>query len=109
VNSEPARNGVAAAAILSACLGCFTLAILSMAGDASKAVAGMLTFWRPTGPLSGVTTLAIAVWLAAWLAWHRRWRQKTVALARVTRVALTLLALGLLLTFPPFEDLLLGK
>lgn len=68
-----------------------------------------LTFYKPTGPLSGVTMLAIAAWLVAWLAAHRRWREKTLALARVTGVSLSLLALGLLLTFPPFEDLLLRK
>jgi hypothetical protein len=109
VNGEPARNGAAAAAMLSACVGCFTLGGLAVAGDASKAVAGMLTLYKPTGPLSGVSTLAIAVWLAGWLVWHRLWREKTIALKRVTGVALALLALGLLLTFPPFEDLLLGK
>jgi fluoride ion exporter CrcB/FEX len=109
VKGEPARNGAAAAAILSACVGCFALAILAMAGDASKSMAKMLTLWRPTGPLSGVSTLAIVIWLAAWLLWHRRWGERTIAMARVTSVALVLLALGLLLTFPPFEDLLLGK
>lgn len=109
MSGEPTRNGAAAAAILSACIGCCTLAVLAMIGDASKSAARMLTFYKPTGPLSGVTTLAIIVWMAAWLVFDRRWRQKSLAFARVTGVALVLLAIGLLLTFPPFEDLLLGK
>jgi len=109
MSGERAPNGPAAAAILSACVGCFTLAVIAMAGDASKSFAKMLTFSKATGPLSGVTTLAIAVWLGAWLVLHRRWRDKILTFAHVTGVALVFLALGLLLTFPPLEDLLLGK
>lgn len=109
MNGTPTRNGPAGAALLAACVGCFTLAVLATIGDASKSAARALTFYKPTGPLSGVTTLAILVWLAIWLIGHRRWRDRTVALARVTGVALVFLVLGLLLTFPPLEDLLLGK
>lgn len=106
---EQLPNGGAAAALLAAGLGCFVLAVLAAAGDASKAVAHLLTFYTPTGPLSGVSTLAIAVWLAAWVAAHRLWRAKDIAMGRVTWVAGILLTLGFLLTFPPFEDWLLGK
>jgi len=56
-----------------------------------------------------VSTIAILLWLAAWIAGNRLWRGKTVAIGKVSGVAFVLLALGLLLTFPPFEDLLLGK
>ena len=106
-NARP--NGAAAAAIVSACLGCFVLGVLAAVGDASKSVAKMLTFWTPTGPLSGVSTVAIVIWLAAWWVGHRMWKGKSLSLGKVNALAFTLLALGLLLTFPPFEDLVIGK
>lgn len=106
---EPVPNGAAAAALLAAGLGCFVLGVVAVAGDGSHALARLLTFYRPTGPLSGVTTVAIVCWLAAWGVWHRMWKGRTVALGRISAVAWVLLGLGLLLTFPPFGDLLLGK
>jgi hypothetical protein len=102
-------NGPAAAAILSAGIGCCALGILAVIGDGSAAAARLLTFYLPTGPLSGVTTTAILAWLLFWLILARRWRSKTVAIAKVNTVAFVLLGLSLLLTFPPFADLLLGK
>jgi hypothetical protein len=102
-------NGPAAAAILSAGLGCFALSVFAVIADASKLVAGWFTFYRPTGPLSGVTTTAIVLWLVTWFVLTRLWRNKAVAIAKINAVAFALLLLGVLLTFPPFADLLLGK
>jgi hypothetical protein len=109
VTQQPIPNGGAAAAILAAGVGCFALAVLAVAGDASKAIAHRLTFYVPTGPLSGVTTLAMVVWLAAWMLGHWLWRSQTIAIRRAALASLVLLILGFLLTFPPFEDLLLRK
>lgn len=97
-------NGPGAAAILSAGIGCFTLAVLAIIGDKYPAIKAMLVFYKPTGPLSGVTTLAIAVWISTWIALELLWRNRTVALTRVCLAAFTLLALGFLLTFPPIAD-----
>ncbi|MGO8814020.1 MAG: hypothetical protein ACLQVG_05045 [Terriglobia bacterium] len=108
---EEARlpNGPAAAAILSAGIGCAGLGILAVIADASKPIARGLTFYLPTGPLSGVSSVAILLWLAAWFILARRWRAKSVAIAKVNATAFLLLVLGILLTFPPFADLLQGK
>ena len=109
-SSQPSpSNGPVAAAILSAGLGCFTLGVFAIVADASKPVASFFTFYLPTGPLSGVTTTAILLWLFAWFFLARFWRNKPVAIAKVNIAAVLLLALGILLTFPPFADLLLGK
>jgi hypothetical protein len=99
-------NGSGAAAILAAGIGSFALAVLAFAGDKSAAVKSSLVFYKPTGPLSGVTTTAILIWLFAWGVLEWRWGKKTVAAARVITVALVLLGLSLLLTFPPIVDLL---
>ncbi|MHB1701025.1 MAG: hypothetical protein ACYCSN_13010 [Acidobacteriaceae bacterium] len=105
----PLPNGLAGAAILSAGAGCFALGVLAVAGDASKSMAHWLTLYKPTGPLSGVSSTAILLWLALWLILGRRWRSKTIAIARVNALAFVLLLAGVLLAFPPFEDLLLRK
>jgi hypothetical protein len=79
--------------------------VLAIAGDKSPAIKTMLTFYRPTGALSGVTTVAIVVWLAVWGMLEWRWGLKTVAAGRIAAIALGLLGLSLLLTFPPVVDL----
>lgn len=106
---EPAANGAVAAALLACGVGCCALGALAVAGDGSKRVASILNFYNPTGPLAGVTTVAIAVWLVAWAALSAHWRGKQVAFAKVSTAAFVLLALGLLLTFPSIGDMLLGR
>ena len=98
-------NGSGAAAILAAAVGCFALAVLAFAGDKSVAIKNDLNFYRPTGPLSGVTTVAILVWFVIWGILEWRWRNKTVAVRRTNAIALIILGLSLLLTFPPIVDL----
>jgi hypothetical protein len=108
VPQNPA-NGPIAAAVLSCAIGCFLLGVLAVAADGSKHLANALNFYHPTGPLSGVTTIAIALWLFCWAVLAARWRNKTLAFAKVSAFAFVFLALGLLLTFPPFGDLFLGR
>ncbi len=64
-----------------------------------------MNFYKPTGPLSGVTTCAVVLWLASWACLHTNWRNRNLAMARVSAIAFILLLLGLLLTFPPIADL----
>ena len=104
-NAPTLTNGSGAAAILAAGVGTFALAILACAGDKSAAVKNSLIFYNPTGPLSGVTTSSILIWLLTWGILEWRWRNRTVAAGRITAVALALLGLSLLLTFPPVVDL----
>jgi hypothetical protein len=99
-------NGTGAAAMLAAAVGCFALGVLAFAGDKSVAIKNSLNFYKPTGPLSGVTISAIVIWFAIWGILEWRWGRKTVALGRVNTIALVLLGLSLLLTFPPVVDLL---
>jgi hypothetical protein len=105
VPSTARPNGAGAAAILAAGIGAFLMAVFAILADQSAAIKSMMIFWKPTGPLSGVTTCAMVLWLAAWAILHARWRNHSVALTRVNAAAFTLLILGLLLTFPPIADL----
>lgn len=102
-------NGPGAAAILAAGIGSAALGILAFAGDASDAIGKMLNIYNPTGTLAGVTTLMIIVWLGSWFVLAKLWGTKNVAMGKVNILSFALLAVGFLLTFPPFIDLLQGK
>jgi hypothetical protein len=102
-------NGPGAAAILATAIGCFLLGVLALAGDALPAAARLLNLWNPTGPLSGVTFAAIAAWLIAWAVLSRLWAGRTIEMKRVGGASALMILAGLLLTFPPFMDLLQGK
>ncbi len=106
---EGIPNGRGAAAILAAGIGCAAVGVLALARDAFAPVAKALNFYNPSGPLSGVTTVAVVIWLVAWFILNRRWRDTNVAMGKANAAAFVLLAVGLLLTFPPFMDVLQGK
>jgi hypothetical protein len=101
-------NGPAAAAFLAAGIGSMTLGLFVILSEALKSVNNALNFYNPVGPLSGKTTIAIAVWLAAWIILHSLWKNKQVNFAGIFTASLILIILGLLGTFPPFFDLFGG-
>ena len=105
-NTGPVTNGSGAAAILAAGIGSFLVGLLAVLADTIPALKSLMIFYKPTGPLSGVTTVAIVGWFAAWAILDARWRKREVALGRVNAIALLLVVLSLLLTFPPIADLL---
>jgi hypothetical protein len=107
MNGQESRppNGSGSAAILAAGIGAFVLPLFAVAADKVPSIRQLMVFYKPTGPLSGVTTSAILVWLVVWAILNARWRGRNVAVARVNAVAFILLGLSLLLTFPPFADL----
>jgi hypothetical protein len=98
-------NGPGAAAILAAAVGCFALAVLAILADKSAPIKSSLVLYKPTGVLSGVTTGAILVWLFTWAILEWRWGKKTVAAGRIGAIALGLMILSMILTFPPVGDL----
>ncbi|MGC9159580.1 MAG: hypothetical protein ACP5FH_11380, partial [Terracidiphilus sp.] len=98
-------NGSGAAALLAAGVGALVLAVLAIAADRIASFRSAMIFYKPTGPLSGVTTSTIVVWLVVWAILDALWKRRTVALGRIAVAALALLVLGLVLTFPPMADL----
>lgn len=99
-------NGSGAAALLAAGIGSFAVAAIAFAADKSPAVKAAFIFYKPTGPLSGITTTGILVWLIVWAVLHVKWQKRTVALGAISTTAVALLILSVLLTFPPLADLL---
>ncbi len=103
---EEMPNGSGAAALMAAGIGAFALSVLAIATDQIAWMKSPMLFYRPTGPLSGVTTSAIVIWLAAWGILEWRWRKKTLRMGRIAAAAVSLLVLAVLLTFPPLADLI---
>ena len=109
VPADTLPNGPGAAAILAAGIGSAALGVFALAGDAFPAINKFFAFYKPSGALSGVSTVAMIVWLVAWYVLARRWSNATVAMGKVNVAAFLLLAVGVLLTFPPVMDLIQGK
>jgi hypothetical protein len=102
------NNGPAAAALLAAGIGSLALGLFVILAEALNSVKNALNIYGPVGPLSGKTSFAIAIWLAAWIILHISWKNKQVNFAGIYAVSLILIILGLLGTFPPFFDLFGG-
>ncbi|MHB8623256.1 MAG: hypothetical protein ACYC9J_08055 [Sulfuricaulis sp.] len=102
-------NGAGMAAILAAGIGCAALGVFAFLGDAVPGIGQFFNFYRPTGTLSGVTDCAIGVWLIGWYGLTQRWKGRDVAVGQVSLMAFVLLAIGFVLMFPPFIDLLQGN
>jgi hypothetical protein len=104
--ASPARPaGPAAAVVLGAGLGCFTLGLLSVLTAASSTASDDLTLSNRVGDVSGISTAAAGVFFIAWAALTVAWRRADPPLLRVAAVSALLLAFGLLGTFPPFFNL----
>ena len=98
------KNGAAAAAILAAGIGSIALALITGVSDGSPALKTALTFSKPVGPLSGVTTVAVIIWIIAWGVLDQVWKKRDLPLTTINWAAIALLVLSLLLTFPPIGD-----
>ncbi|SEB96895.1 hypothetical protein [Terriglobus roseus] len=97
--SEPGLGGVAAA-MVAAGAGSFAMGVFYILGALKPAY---FNLYKPSGALSGVSTAAIVVWLAVWAVLGKRWQTRPIRMGAAGALALSLLALGLLLTYPPVE------
>lgn len=94
-------NGPVLAALTSAGVGCFFVGLTTVLAAASKPLNAAFSMYKPSGALSGESTLAVIVWLLVWVVLGRRWHMRSLVPGRVLAVASVLLFLGLLMTFPP--------
>ena len=101
---ETLNNGPAAAAILASGIGSFALGLFTTLAQAVVPIKNGLNLYDPAGPLSGKTTGVIVVWLVAWGLLHALWKDQQVDFTKVFIVALIMIALGLLGTFPLFFE-----
>jgi hypothetical protein len=108
-NEPSIPNGAAAAAILAAGVGCLSVSVCAWLGDAIPTIAHLFNWYPPTGPLSGVSTTAITLWLIVWVTYHRRWKGKTVPMGVIGTISMICMGVGFLLSYPPIGDALQGK
>lgn len=89
------------ASMIASGIGALTLGIMIILAEISPAIKSALTFNKAVGPLSGKTTVAVIAFFVSWLVLHFIFKGRSVALRTSFIVAVVLLVLGLLLTFPP--------
>jgi hypothetical protein len=97
-------NGAGLAAVLAAGIGSAAMGAFVLANEAGVFAAPAL--YAPAGGLSGRSTFAVLVWLAAWGALHARWRERTLRATTIVGWTVLLIAVGLVATFPPVWGLL---
>jgi len=106
VAAEPDKpEGPISAAILAAGVGALGLGVLTTLAEASTAVKDWLQWSDRVGPLSGKTILAVIVWLVAWAVLHVALRRTRYETTRALIIALILIGIGVLGTFPTFFQL----
>ena len=103
--NEELPNGPVAAALIAGGFGSATIGLMTVLAEASRSIQDALNWWNPAGPLTGKTLVGVIAFFASWIMLHFIFRGKNVAFARAATIALSLLGLGLLGTFPPFFTL----
>ena len=101
---QPVLNGAAMAAFLSAGIGAFAVGLVVLINEAG--LVAVPSVYAPAGGVSGRTTAAAVLWLAAWAVLHYRWRRCEINPRRIEIWTLILTGLGVLATFPPIWRLL---
>ena len=96
---EDGSNGAALASFLAAGIGAFAVGFFVIVNEAGLFAAPAL--YGPAGGVSGRTTFAAVTWLIAWAVLHRRWKDRQLESNRVYTATLVLIALGVVLSFPP--------
>jgi len=97
-------NGAAIAAFLASGIGAFAVGFFVILNEAGWFTAP--TLYGPAGGVSGRTTFAAAAWLIAWAFLHRKWAGRQIDARGPWIMALVLIALGVIATFPPVWGLL---
>ena len=101
-------NGPVAAALLAGGIGSAVLGLATLGVEASAAFKTAMNWYNPVGPLMGKSSLGIIAFFLSWVILNYLWKGKETDFNRIATVALALVAVGLILTFPPVWPLLLG-
>lgn len=98
------KDGAAGAAIFAAGAGIFTLGVSTTLKASSEVIKKILSFYVPTGPLSGQTTVAVVVWLLVWAILHQLWKNREINFRKIFAITMILIILGFLGGFPPLFE-----
>jgi hypothetical protein len=100
-------NGPVAAALLAGGIGSAAMGLITLAYEINdkSAFAKSMAWNKGVGGLSGKSTLSVIIFFIAWAILHFVWKDKETDFARISSIAIALLVVGLLGTFPPFWKL----
>jgi hypothetical protein len=100
-------NGPVSAALLAGGIGSAALGLITLAYEINdkSAFAKSMAWNKGVGGLSGKSGWAIIIFFVSWLILHFVWKDKDTNFSRISTIAIVLLFVGLLGTFPPFWDL----
>lgn len=97
-------DGPAAAAIVAAGVGIFTLGLVTVLSEASVMVhdfLGSMDFGQGVGPLAGKTILASAAFFVSWGILGYLWKAKDQDIKRMFWIGMGLGIVGAVMTLPP--------
>ena len=95
-------EGPIAAAIIAGGVGAAALGLFTTLAEANEDIKDWLDWNADVGPLSGKTIMAVIVWLVAWVTLHTVYRGRPYETRRAFIIAMVLVGLGVLGTFPTF-------
>ena len=102
-------NGPAAAALLAGGIGASVFGVITFFSEVSAAFGKSLNWYNPVGPLSGKSILGTLAFFASWAVLAFVWKGKETNFNRVATIAVILLVVGLITTFPPFWHLFIAE
>ncbi|MEW5988790.1 MAG: hypothetical protein AB1791_19365 [Chloroflexota bacterium] len=106
--TQNSTTGPAAAALIAGGIGALVIGLMTTGAEISEGLKNVLNWWNPAGPLVGKTGLGIIVWLISWFVLNRLWKDKAYDLGKAFTITLILIAVGLVLTFPPVFEIFAG-
>lgn len=98
-------NGPVAAVMLAAGIGAVVLGLFTVLSEASEGIHDFLEWSERVGPLSGKTCLAAIAFLGSWGGLHAALRHREIEWRPLIATTIVLIAIALVLTFPPFFQL----
>lgn len=99
---EDKPEGPISAAIIAGGIGAFALGLLTTLAEANETIKGWLELKVSVGSLSGKTAFAVLIWLVAWGILHTTMKDTRYETRRAFTIAMILVALGVIGTFPTF-------
>jgi len=96
-------NGPVSAALLAGGIGSAAMGLITLIFELNdkSAFAKGLNWYKPVGGLSGKSTIGILAFFVSWAILHYIWKDKETDFTRISSIAIALLVVGLLGTFPP--------
>lgn len=94
------------AAFIASGIGSTVLGLLVVLAEISQPIKDSLTWYAPAGPLSGKTSVSVIVFVLSWIALYLVFKKHPLKLSISFVTTLALVAVGLLLTFPPIFEFL---